>query len=175
MAIIPLVVGSLMVSLVALCLAVPFGGGRGDLRQPDRHVRRAETSSSPTSSLFRPFPRSCSVFSASRSSARRCARFAGRRGFPGCPAFPYSERLNISHRGVSARPHRGADDLHAGGGCAATTCRALSRRRPSPSARRGCKRSCASRARLALRHHLGGVARARPGHRRDHGRAAVRG
>ena len=147
----------------------------GDLCQRDRRRRRRRTSSSRTSSSSPRFRRSCSASSASRCSVRRCA---GSRRCPWLslvPGLSDERAAELADRRLPARAHGCADDLLARRGRAEQRAQAF-----QGSLLRAGRESLSDhrahpRARFALRHHLRDPARLRAGHRRDHGRAALRG
>ena len=171
--IIPLLVGSVLVSIVALFFAVPLGVAAA--------IYVSEIASVHEKRLIKPYIEFISAIPSvvlgffGIAVVGQAVRAASQSPyFSWVSFFPISERLNIFTAGLSARPHGGADDLHPGGRCPAQ-CPARVQggllrvgREPAPNDR------SRPRARLAVRHRLGCSPRAWPRHRRNHGRAALR-
>ena len=169
----PLLVGSIMVSAVALFFAVPFGvaaaiyvseiAGRNEKRLIKPYIEFISAIPSVVLGFFGIAVVGEAIRAASQSPWLNWISF-----------FPLSERLNVFTAGSPPRPDGGTDHFHPLGRRAAQRAARLqgsflrARREPPPDDRPY------SRAGVAFRNHLRHPARLRPRHRRDDGRAALR-
>lgn len=170
--VIPLLVGSLMVSAVALCLAVPLGVGAAIYVNQIASAAK-QRFIKPCIEFISAIPSVVLGFLASPSRA------GAPRPFPAILAVVGSRvslqrTAQYSHRGLPARPDRGADDLYAGRGRLEQRAAGLPRSFLRAGGVAVADHHPDRGARVTVRHRVGGIARARAGFRRDHGGPVVR-
>ena len=172
--IVPLLVGSIMVSIVALIIAVPLGVASAiyvseiATRHEKRLIKPYIEFISAIPSVVLGFFGIAVVGQAIRAASQSDL-------FKWVSVFPDQRTAEYFHGRLPARAHGGADNFHAlGRRVAQRPARFqggfLRAGRESPSNHRA-----RAGAGIALRNCLRGAARARPRHRRDDGGAALRG